>query len=95
MGRVKKYDDPEAAKVAQKEQIRKSNQKYQAKRKKFRADASKDQLTLVKLLNDFVIKDTEWITATLGELSTRLPKEEKKEEEEEKKFANEINDEIG
>ena len=75
MGRVKKNEDTEEAKKAQKEQIKKSNQKYQAKRRKFRTEASPDQLTLIKLLNENVISDKDWVTEKLKEVQERLPKE--------------------
>jgi septum formation inhibitor MinC len=65
MGRVKKYDNADEAKQAQKEQIRKSNQKYQAERREFKKAAYNEQLELVKLLNKHVIRDKEFLAGTL------------------------------
>jgi hypothetical protein len=65
MGRVKKFDSTEEAKLAQKEQIKKSNQKYQAERREFRKAAYNEQLELVKLLNKHVIRDKEFLEGTL------------------------------
>jgi hypothetical protein len=65
MGRGKKYDNVDEAKQAQKEQIRKSNQKYQAERREFRKAAYNEQLELVKLLNKHVIRDKEFLDGTL------------------------------
>jgi hypothetical protein len=65
MGRVKKYDNADEAKQAQKEQIRKSNQKYQAERREFRKQAYNEQLELVRLLNKHVIHDKEFLNGTL------------------------------
>jgi hypothetical protein len=65
MGRSAKYQTEEEAKQAQKEQIKKSNQKYQAERKEFRRLAYTEQLELVKLLNKHVIHDKEFLAGTL------------------------------
>jgi hypothetical protein len=65
MGRGKKYENDEAAKTAQKEQIKNSNKKYQDQRKEFRNNVSVEQASLIKLLNKHIIKDTEFITGAL------------------------------
>jgi hypothetical protein len=96
MGRVKKYENNEEAKIAQKEQIRKSNQKYQAERKEFRSKVFPEQLELVKLLNKNVIKDEKYLQSTLSTIRQYIkegkeneqkeePKEKEKVEEEKKK----------
>jgi hypothetical protein len=87
MGRVKKYENDEEAKQIQKEQIRKSNQKYQAERKAFRKEAFNEQLLLVKLLNKYVIKDKEFLSTTLEKVKVMIapPEPEEKKKEEEKK----------
>jgi hypothetical protein len=65
MERVKKYENTEESKTAQKEQIKKSNQKYQAERREFRKNAFIQQQELVKLLNKNIIPDKEFLTRTL------------------------------
>jgi hypothetical protein len=53
------------AKSAQKAQIRKSNQKYQEERKKFRQAVSSEQSELIKILNKTIIRDKYWLSGTL------------------------------
>jgi hypothetical protein len=65
MGRVKKYESDAEARKAQKEQIQKSNKKYQEERKKFKNEACKEQIELAKILNKYVVYDFEFIRGTL------------------------------
>jgi DNA polymerase sigma len=91
MGRVKIYEDDEKAKEAQREQIRKSNQKYQAERREFRKNALIQQQQLVKLLNKNIIRDKQFLTKTLETVMEIIkedegkPKEDKSEDKSEEK----------
>jgi hypothetical protein len=76
MGRTKVYENSEEAKTAQKEQIKKSNQKYQADRKAFRSKAFPEQLELVKLLNKNIINDEQYLQSTLTSVRQKIKESE-------------------
>jgi hypothetical protein len=85
MGRARKYSDDEEAMKAKKEQIKKSNQKYQQQRKDFREKAFNEQPLLVKLLNKHVVTDKEWLTELLRVVMEMTQPEPKEKDPKEKK----------
>jgi hypothetical protein len=93
MGRVKKYDNPEEAKQAQKDQIKKSNQKYQEERKLFRQHAHNEQLELVKLLNKHKVEDKDFLADTLEAVKEYIGDDVDVKKEEEDTTADTVQDE--
>ena len=86
MGRVKKYENDEKAKEAQKLHIKLANQKYRNERKTFRENASNEQLAIIKVLNKTVIGDVDFLANILDAIEKKIlvekPVEEKEKETE-------------
>jgi hypothetical protein len=72
MGRVKLYNTSEDAKVKQKEQIKKANEKYRAQRKEFRNKVFNEQLRIIKLLNKNVVDDQAFMSELLTKVEAKI-----------------------